>query len=72
MSPQMSRSTSCPYCGYPLTTAEPTRRAVDGDTIETLSQEIRQLRETVARLRSAGDGRTTSARSAEPRTAEDA
>lgn len=47
----MSRSTSCPYCGYPLTTAEPARRAVDGDTIESLSQEIRQLRETVARLR---------------------
>lgn len=52
----MSRSTSCPYCGYPLTTAEPARHAVDGDTIQSLSQEIRQLRETVARLRGVGEG----------------
>lgn len=65
------RSTSCPYCGYPLTTAEPARRAVDGDTIECLSQEIRQLRETVARLRGLGDGRTA-ATSPESRAPEDA
>lgn len=68
----MSRNTSCPYCGYPLTTAEPDRVAVDGDTIESLSQEVRRLRETVARLRGAGEGRTAPAWGPQPRTPEEA
>ncbi|MQA14795.1 MAG: hypothetical protein GEV09_11645 [Pseudonocardiaceae bacterium] len=66
----MSRSTSCPYCDYPLSTAEPARRAVDGDTIESLSQEIRQLRETVARLRATRPERTARIRTAQPQAEE--
>ncbi len=65
-------STSCPYCGYPLTTAAPARHAVDGDTIETLSQEVRQLRETVARLRGTAQGRAATAWGPPARTPEEA
>ena len=46
----MDASTTCPYCGH-RSNADAPQRAADAETIELLSREVRQLRETVARLR---------------------
>jgi hypothetical protein len=46
----MDASTTCPYCGHRSDAGAP-QRAADAETIELLSREVRQLRETVARLR---------------------
>ncbi len=46
----MDASTTCPYCGH-RSYANALQRAVDAEKIELLSREVRQLQETVARLR---------------------
>ncbi|MGQ0840928.1 MAG: hypothetical protein ACT4N7_20440 [Actinokineospora sp.] len=51
----MSGGRCCPQCGLP--TGEPPGDFT-GDTVESLSREVRVLRETIARLRGAGAGRS--------------
>lgn len=55
-------SNSCPYCAYPLGMAEAQRSTTDAQAIEQLSREVRQLRETVARLRGSGHAHASAAR----------
>ena len=47
----MSEQSVCPYCGLPLPVAERPDDADQVAVIESMNREIRQLRETVARLR---------------------
>lgn len=47
----MSDGSDCPYCGYPVSTVEDQLRATDRAKIAKLSDEVRELRVTVARLR---------------------
>lgn len=50
----MSRELNCPHCGCPLLTTTDAVRVPEADTVQLLSQEIEQLRATIARLRGAG------------------
>ena len=52
----MSELSLCPYCGLPMPTAERPDIADQVAVIESMEREIRQLRETVARLRGSRAG----------------
>jgi hypothetical protein len=47
----MSEKSACPYCGVPLVVAEHRDDSDQAAVIESMHQEIRKLRETVAMLR---------------------
>jgi len=52
----MTEQSVCPYCGLPLPVAERPVHADQMAVIESMNREIKQLRETVARLRGSRAG----------------
>jgi hypothetical protein len=52
----VSELSVCPYCGLPMSVAERPDNADQAAVIESMNREIRQLRETVARLRGSRTG----------------
>lgn len=52
----MTKQPVCPYCGLPMPAAEQPDIADQAAVIESMNREIRQLRETVARLRGSRAG----------------
>jgi hypothetical protein len=52
----VSERSVCPYCGLPMPVAERPDSADQAAVIESMNREIRQLRETVARLRGSRAG----------------
>jgi hypothetical protein len=52
----VSEPSVCPYCGLPMPAAERPDNADQAVVIESMNREIRQLQETVARLRGSRAG----------------
>ena len=52
----VSERSVCPYCGLPMPAAERPDNGDQAAVIESMNREIRQLRETVARLRGSRAG----------------
>lgn len=52
----MSEPSVCPYCGLPMPAAERPDNADQAAVIESMNRKIRQLQETVARLRGSRAG----------------
>lgn len=57
----MSGGPCCPRCGHLLDGPGAQGEDLTLETVETLSREVRFLRETIARLRGAGAGRQEAA-----------
>lgn len=63
------RGQRCPRCGHLLGGAGAQGEDFSVETVETLSREVRSLRETIARLRGAGAGRSATGSDTEAHTA---
>lgn len=66
---EMSGGRQCPRCGHLLDGAGAQGEDLSVETVETLSREVRFLRETIARLRGAGAGRSATGADVEAHSA---